>query len=74
MRAAGITALGQPVEILEVDEPASPAPDEVLIEVVAAGVGNWDELVRSGGWKIGRPTNGAGGRRRPGRSRLSALL
>src|SRR5881296_2555982 len=55
MRAAGIRALGEPVEILEVDELASPGPDEVLIDVAAAGVGNWDELVRIGSWQIGGP-------------------
>src|SRR3954447_27016482 len=55
MRAAGITALGEPVEIFEVDEPATPAADEVLIDVVAAGIGNWDELVRIGSWQIGGP-------------------
>src|SRR5919204_348541 len=55
MRAAGITALGEPVEIFEVDEPATPAAGEVLIDVVAAGIGNWDELVRIGSWKIGGP-------------------
>ena len=55
MRAAGITALGEPVEILEVDEPAPPGADEVLIDVAAAGVGNWDELVRIGSWQIGGP-------------------
>src|SRR3989442_15766745 len=66
MRAAGITALGEPVEVFEVDEPAAPAAGEVLIEVVAAGIGNWDELVRIGSWQIGGPapmalgTEGAG--------------
>jgi len=55
VRAAGITALGEPVEILEVDEPAPPGPDEVLIEVAAAGVSNWDDLVRIGSWEIGGP-------------------
>jgi NADPH:quinone reductase-like Zn-dependent oxidoreductase len=55
MRAAGITALSGPVEILEVDEPALPAADEVLIDVAAAGIGNWDELVRIGSWQIGGP-------------------
>src|SRR5512132_1276779 len=55
MRAAGITALGEPVEIFEVDELAAPAADEVLIDVAAAGIGNWDELVRIGGWQIGGP-------------------
>src|SRR5438874_974351 len=56
MRAAGITALGEPVETLEVDELASPGAGEVLIDVAAAGVGNWDELVRIGSWRIGGPT------------------
>ena len=55
MRAAGITALGEPVEIFEVDELATPAASEVLIDVVAAGIGNWDELVRIGSWQIGGP-------------------
>ncbi|HKD95030.1 MAG TPA: NADP-dependent oxidoreductase [Gaiellaceae bacterium] len=55
MRAAGVSALGEPVEILEVDEPAPPGEDEVLINVAAAGVGNWDELVRIGSWQIGGP-------------------
>jgi NADPH:quinone reductase-like Zn-dependent oxidoreductase len=55
MRAAGITALGGPVEILEVDEPPRPAAGEVLIDVVAAGIGNWDELVRAGSWQVGGP-------------------
>jgi NADPH:quinone reductase-like Zn-dependent oxidoreductase len=43
------------VELFEVDEPAAPAPGEVLIDVVAAGIGNWDELVRIGGWQVGGP-------------------
>jgi NADPH:quinone reductase-like Zn-dependent oxidoreductase len=66
MRAAGITALGGPVEILELDEPTTPAENDVLIHVVAAGIGNWDDLVRIGSWQIGGPapmalgTSGAG--------------
>src|SRR5205809_3548914 len=55
MRVAGITALGEPVEIFELDEPAMPTAGEVLIDVVAAGIGNWDELVRIGSWQIGGP-------------------
>jgi NADPH:quinone reductase-like Zn-dependent oxidoreductase len=55
MRAAGITARGEPVEILEVDELVAPAADEVLVDVVTAGVGNWDELVRIGSWQVGGP-------------------
>jgi Zn-dependent alcohol dehydrogenase len=55
MRVAGITARGEPVEILEVDELAPPAADEVLLDVAAAGIGNWDELVRIGSWQRGGP-------------------
>jgi NADPH:quinone reductase-like Zn-dependent oxidoreductase len=55
MRAAGIKALGESVEILELEELAQPAADEVLIDVARAGVGNWDELVRIGSWQIGGP-------------------
>src|SRR5437764_8118254 len=55
MRAAGIRALGEPVEILEVNELAPPGAEEVLIDVAAAGIGNWDELVRIGSWRIGGP-------------------
>src|SRR5438094_7902974 len=55
MRAAGIRALSDPVGILEVDDSAPPGADEVLIAVAAAGIGNWDELVRIGSWRIGGP-------------------
>src|ERR671937_2611080 len=55
MRAAGITALGEPVEILELDEPAPPAADEILIDVATAGVANWDDLVRVGSWQVRGP-------------------
>jgi len=66
MRAAGITALGKPIDILDLDDLAPPAADEVLIDVAAAGIGNWDELVRIGSWRVGGPapmalgTEGAG--------------
>src|SRR5690348_17890383 len=55
MRVAGVTALGRPVEIFEVEEPAPPAAGDVLIDVVAAGIGNWDDLVRVGSWQVGGP-------------------
>jgi NADPH:quinone reductase-like Zn-dependent oxidoreductase len=53
MRAAGIDAFGDDVHVLELPTPGSPAPDEIVISVHAAGVGNWDEIVRVGGWDIG---------------------
>jgi NADPH:quinone reductase-like Zn-dependent oxidoreductase len=54
MQAAGIDAFGGEVRMLELAAPASPAPDEVVILVHAAGVGNWDEIVRVGDWDVGR--------------------
>src|SRR5262245_30084746 len=54
MQAAGIEAFGGEVHMLELAAPSSPAPDEVLIAVRAAGVGNWDEFARRGEWDLGR--------------------
>ena len=55
MQAAGIDAFGGEVRVLKLAAPASAAPDEVVISVRAAGVGNWDEFVRVGNWDVGRP-------------------
>ena len=54
MQAAGVDAFGGQVHTLELAAPASPAPDEVVISVHAAGVANWDEFVRTGDWDVGR--------------------
>ena len=53
MRAAGITELGGAVTELELPDPPPPGSREAVIEVRAAGVGNWDEIVRTGGWDTG---------------------
>ena len=53
MQVAGISRIGDRVGIIEVGEPGPLADDEVLLEVMAAGVGNWDEFVRTGGWDVG---------------------
>jgi NADPH:quinone reductase-like Zn-dependent oxidoreductase len=53
MRAAGILSIGGPVAEIELPDPRPLADDEVLIAVRAAGVGNWDEIVRQGGWDVG---------------------
>jgi NADPH:quinone reductase-like Zn-dependent oxidoreductase len=54
VQAAGIDAFGGDVRSLELPTPRSPAPDEVLISVRSAGVGNWDEFVRAGDWDVGQ--------------------
>jgi NADPH:quinone reductase-like Zn-dependent oxidoreductase len=46
--------MGAPVDLFEVPEPRQLADDEVLIEVMAAGVADWDEFVRTGAWDVGR--------------------
>jgi NADPH:quinone reductase-like Zn-dependent oxidoreductase len=54
LRAAGIETYGAEVRLLELPEPPPPGDGEVLIEVEAAGVANWDDFVRTGGWDVGR--------------------
>jgi len=54
MQAAGISEFGGAVRRIELPDPRPLASDEVLIEVRAAGVGNWEEFVRTGGWDVGR--------------------
>jgi NADPH:quinone reductase-like Zn-dependent oxidoreductase len=54
MLVAGIRRTGGDVGMLDVPGPRPLAADEVLIQVGAAGVGNWDEFVRTGGWDVGR--------------------
>jgi NADPH:quinone reductase-like Zn-dependent oxidoreductase len=53
MRAAGVREFGGQVELLDLPDPRDPGPDEVVIEVAAAGVGNWDDIVRTGAWNVG---------------------
>jgi NADPH:quinone reductase-like Zn-dependent oxidoreductase len=53
MRAAGITEIGGEVTLLNLPNSQSLGPDEARINVVNAGVGNWDEFVRTGGWDVG---------------------
>src|SRR3954462_14813646 len=54
MRAAGISEFGGAVGPIELPDPRPLADDEVLIEIRAAGVGNWEEFVRTGDWDVGR--------------------
>jgi NADPH:quinone reductase-like Zn-dependent oxidoreductase len=53
MLVAGVRALGGNVETLDVESPRPLAADEVLIDVRGAGIGNWDNIVRYGGWDVG---------------------
>jgi NADPH:quinone reductase-like Zn-dependent oxidoreductase len=53
VKATGIRQFRAPVELLELPEPRALRPDEVLINVRACGMGNWDEIARNGGWDLG---------------------
>lgn len=41
------------MHLLQLAEKAALSEDELLVKVEAAGVGNWDEVVRTGGWDVG---------------------
>jgi NADPH:quinone reductase-like Zn-dependent oxidoreductase len=53
MRGAGVTELGGPVRVLDLPGPRPLRADEVLLDVRACGVGNWDDFIRTGGWATG---------------------
>ncbi|WP_231122712.1 NADP-dependent oxidoreductase [Mycobacterium colombiense] len=53
MLVAGVRTLGGKVEMLDVADPRPLAADEVLIDVRSAGIGNWDNIIRYGGWDVG---------------------
>jgi NADPH:quinone reductase-like Zn-dependent oxidoreductase len=53
VKAAGIRRFGDAVQTLELPGPRALRPDEVLIEVRACGVGNWDNFARTGDWDLG---------------------
>jgi NADPH:quinone reductase-like Zn-dependent oxidoreductase len=56
MQAITVSEFGGP-EVLEVTEVPlpKPGPGEVLVRVLAAGVGPWDAALRRGGWAGSRP-------------------
>jgi len=53
VKAAGIRRIGDAIGPLEIPGPRALRPDEVLLDVHACGVGNWDEFARTGGWDLG---------------------
>jgi NADPH:quinone reductase-like Zn-dependent oxidoreductase len=54
LRAAGIKEFSGEVGSLELPDPPPLEAGQVLMEVRAAGVANWDEFVRTGQWEVGR--------------------
>ncbi|MEU8951177.1 alcohol dehydrogenase catalytic domain-containing protein [Streptomyces sp. NPDC048489] len=52
MRACGVSSTAKDVTLLELTEPPSPGPGQILVAVEAAGVGPWDELVIDASWDV----------------------
>ncbi len=71
MRAAGISEYGGAVGRIDLQDTRPLADDEVLMEIRAAGVGDWEECVRTGEWDVGRPLRWRLASRPPGSSRRS---
>ncbi|OXY89690.1 hypothetical protein BEK98_37400 [Streptomyces diastatochromogenes] len=53
MKACGVSGAEKEVALLELPEPSSPGPGQILMAVEAAGVGPWDELLNGAGWDVG---------------------
>jgi NADPH:quinone reductase-like Zn-dependent oxidoreductase len=53
MKGAGIDKIGGSVQVFQIPDPPKTNADEIVIDVRAAGVANWDEIVRTGGWDVG---------------------
>ncbi|WP_374101778.1 MULTISPECIES: alcohol dehydrogenase catalytic domain-containing protein [unclassified Streptomyces] len=52
MKACGVSGADGDVVLLELPEPPSPGPGQVLLEVEAAEVGPWDRS-NDAGWDVG---------------------
>src|SRR3954465_14135158 len=52
MKACGVSGADRDVVLLELPDPPSPGPSQILVAVEAAGVGPWDRLL-DGGWDVG---------------------
>ncbi|MFD0783947.1 hypothetical protein ACFQZ8_08470, partial [Micromonospora azadirachtae] len=53
MIGLGVRAANRALEILDLPNPREPEPGELVLEVVAAGIGPWDALLHTGGWDVG---------------------
>jgi NADPH:quinone reductase-like Zn-dependent oxidoreductase len=53
MAACGVADPSGSVQSLMLPRPPAPGPGQILIDVLAAGVGPWDRLLYSGGWDVG---------------------
>jgi NADPH2:quinone reductase len=54
MRAWAIGGYGDPMQLMDLPVP-EPGPNDILIRMHGAEVGDWDEAVRTGEWDMDRP-------------------
>lgn len=52
MYGIGVTALNGPLEVLDLPAPRQPLEGELLLDVIAGGVGAWDLLLPDGTWEV----------------------
>jgi NADPH:quinone reductase-like Zn-dependent oxidoreductase len=52
VKACGVSGAHGDVVLLELPEPPSPGPGQVMLGVEAAGVGRWDRLLNGAGWDV----------------------
>jgi NADPH:quinone reductase-like Zn-dependent oxidoreductase len=53
MIGLGVRTSGGTLEILDLPDPPEPRAGELVLDVVAAGIGPWDALLHTGGWDVG---------------------
>jgi NADPH:quinone reductase-like Zn-dependent oxidoreductase len=53
MKVCGVSEAGGDVVLLDLPDPPSPGPGQILVAVEAAGVGPWDQLLNGAGWDVG---------------------
>lgn len=59
MKACGVSGPGADVVLLDLPEPPAPEAGQLLLEVDAAGVGPWDQLLTDASWDVGLRTPAA---------------
>jgi len=52
MYGIGVTDLNNPLEVIELPNPRQPRAGELLLEIIAGGVGAWDLLLPDGTWEV----------------------
>lgn len=52
MIGLGVRTPGGALEVLDLTDPRQPGVGELVLDMVAAGIGPWDALLHTGGWEV----------------------